>query len=169
MPRPKRKPKLKQSAGVLMFRRVGGGIEVLLAHPGGPFWKNKDDGAWSIPKGEYADNEDPLAAAKREFAEEIGLTPSGDFIPLGEIRQRGGKVVTAWALEGDFEASLNAELLRSNTFSMPWPPRSGKLQEFPEIDRAEWFPLEAARRKILKGQAELLDRLAWQQRPAPLL
>ena len=154
------KPKLKQSAGVLLFRRKGREIEVLLAHPGGPFWKNKDDGAWSIPKGEYADNEDPLAAAKREFAEETGLTPSGDFIPLGEIRQPGGKVVTAWAVEGDFEASFGPEQLRSNTFSMPWPPRSGKLQEFPEIDRAEWFPLEAARRKILKGQAEFLDRLA---------
>jgi len=165
MLKPERKPKLKQSAGVLMFRRVGHEIEVFLAHPGGPFWENKDDGAWSIPKGEYADNEDPLTAAKREFAEETGLTPSGDFIPLGEIRQPGGKAVTAWALEGDFDTKL----LRSNTFSMPWPPRSGKLQEFPEIDRAEWFPMEVARRKILKGQAELLNRLAGQQPPAPLL
>jgi len=151
----------KRSAGVLLFRRTGGEIEVLLAHPGGPYWKNKDDGAWSIPKGEYADNEDPLAAAKREFAEEIGLTPSGDFIPLGEIRQPGGKVVTAWAAEGD----LDTTRVRSNTFSMPWPPRSGKLQEFPEVDRAEWFLLAAARRKILKGQAEFLDRLARQQPP----
>jgi len=151
----------KRSAGVLLFRRAGGDIEVLLAHPGGPFWRNKDDGAWSIPKGEYADNEDPLAAAKREFAEEIGLTPSGDFIPLGEIRQPGGKVVTAWAAEGD----LDTTRVRSNTFSMPWPPRSGKLQEFPEVDRAEWFLLAAARRKILKGQAEFLDRLARQQPP----
>ena len=155
----------KRSAGVLLFRRVGRGIEVLLAHPGGPFWKNKDDGAWSIPKGEYANNEDPLAAAKREFAEETGLTLSGNFIPLGEIRQPGGKVVTAWALEEDFDTNN----LRSNTFSMPWPPRSGKLQEFPEIDRAAWFPLDVARRKILIGQAELLDRLARQQPPAPLL
>jgi predicted NUDIX family NTP pyrophosphohydrolase len=146
----------KRSAGVLLFRRVGGRIEVLLAHPGGPFWKNKDDGAWSIPKGEYADDEDPLAAAKREFAEETGLTPSGDFVPLGEVRQPGGKVVSAWAVEGDFDTKL----LRSNTFSMPWPPGSGKLQEFPEIDRAGWFALEIARRKILKGQAEVLDRLA---------
>ena len=151
----------KRSAGVLLFRRAGGEIEVLLAHPGGPYWRNKDDGAWSIPKGEYADNEDPLAAAKREFAEEIGLTPSGDFIPLGEIRQPGGKVVTAWAAEGD----LDTTRVRSNTFSMPWPPRSGKLQEFPEVDRAEWFLLAAARRKILKGQAEFLDRLARQQPP----
>jgi predicted NUDIX family NTP pyrophosphohydrolase len=153
--------KSKRSAGVLLFRRAGGEIEVLLAHPGGPYWRNKDDGAWSIPKGEYADNEDPLAAAKREFAEEIGLTPSGDFIPLGEIRQPGGKVVTAWAAEGD----LDTTRVRSNTFSMPWPPRSGKLQEFPEVDRAEWFLLAAARRKILKGQAEFLDRLARQQPP----
>ena len=155
----------KRSAGVLLFRRVGPRIEVLLAHPGGPFWKNKDDGAWSIPKGEYGDNEDPLAAAKREFAEETGLTPSGDFIPLGETRQPGGKVVRAWAVEGDFDTRL----LRSNTYSVPWPPGSTKLQEFPEIDRAEWFPLEVARCKILKGQAQLLDRLAGQQPPAPLL
>lgn len=156
MPRPKLKPTLKHSAGVLLFRRIGREIEVLLAHPGGPFWKNKDGGAWSIPKGEYADNEDPLAAAKREFAEETGLTLAGDFIPLGEIRQPGGKAVAAWAAEGEFDTKL----LRSNTFSMPWPPRSGKLQEFPEIDRAEWFPLGLAGRKILKGQTELLDRLA---------
>lgn len=150
------RPRLKQSAGVLLFRRVGREIEVLLAHPGGPFWKNKDDGAWSIPKGEYGDDEDPVEAAQREFAEETGLTLSGDLVPLGEVRQPGGKVVTAWAMEGDF----NPSNLHSNTFSMPWPPGSGKSQEFPEIDRAEWFPLEVARRKILKGQAEILDRLA---------
>jgi predicted NUDIX family NTP pyrophosphohydrolase len=149
------RPRLKQSAGVLLFRRAEREIEVLLAHPGGPFWKNKDDGAWSIPKGEYGDDEEPLAAAKREFAEETGLALSGDFIPLGEVRQRGGKVVTAWALEGDFSPAN----LRSNTFSIPWPPGSGKSQEFPEIDRAEWFPLEIGRRKILKGQAEFLERL----------
>jgi len=129
---------------------------VLLAHPGGPFWKNKDDGAWSIPKGEYGDNEDPLSAAKRELAEETGLTPSGDFIPLGEIRQTGGKVVTAFAIEGNADPAS----IRSNTFSMPWPPGSKTSHEFPEIDRAEWFPLEVARRKILKGQAGLLERLA---------
>ena len=152
----------KRSAGVLLFRRIANELEVLLAHPGGPFWKNKDDGAWSIPKGEYGENEDPLTAAKREFKEETGRTLSGDFIPLGEIRQPGGKVVTAWAVEGDFDTTN----LRSNTFSMPWPPRSGKLQEFPEIDHAEWFPLEVARRKVLKGQAELLDRLARQQPPS---
>ena len=145
----------KRSAGVLLFRRNEHQVEVLLAHPGGPFWKNKDDGAWSIPKGEYADDEDPLAAAKRELAEETGLTPSGDFIALGEIRQPGGKVVAAWAVEGNADAAR----IRSNTFSMPWPPGSKELREFPEVDRAEWFPLEVARRKILKGQAEFLDRL----------
>jgi len=145
----------KRSAGVLLFRRAGREIEVLLAHPGGPFWRNKDDGAWSIPKGEYGEDEDSLAAAKRELTEETGLTPSGDFIPLGEVRQPGGKVVSAWAVEGDFDTAK----LRSNTFSLPWPPGSKKSQEFPEIDRAEWFPLEHARRKILKGQAELLERL----------
>jgi predicted NUDIX family NTP pyrophosphohydrolase len=155
----------KRSAGVLLFRRRARQIEVLLAHPGGPFWKNKDDGAWSIPKGECAAGEDPLAAAKREFGEETGLTPAGDFVPLGEIRQPAGKIVSAWALEGDFDTKL----LRSNTFSLPWPPRSGKLQEFPEIDRAEWFPLDIARRKILKGQAEFLDRLAALPPPGPLL
>jgi len=157
------KPKLKRSAGVLLFRRIGPQIEVLLAHPGGPFWKHKDEGAWSIPKGEYGDDEDPLAAAKREFSEEIGVTPSGEFIPLGEVRQPGGKIVSVWALEGNFDARN----LRSNTFSIPWPPNSGKLQEFPEIDRAEWFSLEIARRKILKGQAEVLDRLAGYLPDAP--
>jgi predicted NUDIX family NTP pyrophosphohydrolase len=146
----------KRSAGVLLFRRAGREIEVLLAHPGGPFWRKKDDGAWSIPKGEYGEDEDSLAAAKRELEEETGLTPSGDFVPLGEVRQPGGKVVSAWAVEGDFDTTK----LRSNTFSLPWPPGSKKSQEFPEIDRAEWFPLEHARRKILKGQAELLERLA---------
>ena len=156
-------PKLKRSAGVLLFRRIGPQIEVLLAHPGGPFWKHKDEGAWSIPKGQYGDDEDPLAAAKREFSEEIGVTPSGEFVPLGEVRQPGDKIVTVWAVEGDFDA-VN---LRSNTFSILWPPNSGKLQEFPEIDRAEWFPLEIARRKILKGQVEVLDRLAGYLPDAP--
>jgi len=145
----------RHSAGILLFRRVAGEIEVLLAHPGGPFWKNKDDGAWSIPKGEYSEDEDPLSAAKREFAEETGLILTGDFIALGEVRQSGGKVVRGWAVEGDFDTRL----LHSNTFSIPWPPGSGKSQEFPEIDRAEWFTLENARRKILIGQAGLLDRL----------
>jgi len=146
----------QRSAGVLLFRRKGPQVEVLLAHPGGPFWKNKDEGGWSIPKGEYGQGEDSLAAAKRELTEETGLTPSGAFIPLGEIRQPGGKVVTAWAVEANFDVTR----IHSNTFSMPWPPGSGTLREFPEVDRAEWFLLEAARRKILKGQAELLERPA---------
>jgi predicted NUDIX family NTP pyrophosphohydrolase len=149
----------KRSAGVILFRRKGPDVEVLLAHPGGPFWKNKDDGAWSIPKGEYDEDQDPLTAAKRELAEETGLSPSGDFIPLGAIRQPGGKVVTAWVVEVNFDTAFDAARMRSNTFSMPWPPGSGKLQEFPEIDRAEWFPVEIARRKILEGQAGLLERL----------
>ena len=146
----------KRSAGVLLFRRKRPQLEILLVHPGGPFWKNKDDRAWSIPKGEHADDEDPLAAAKRELAEETGLIVSGDFIPLGEIRQAGGKIVTAWAVEGDCDAAS----LRSNSFSMEWPPGSGKTQEFPEIDRAEWFPMEIARYKIVEKQAEFLERLA---------
>jgi len=146
----------RRSAGVLLFRRKEREIEVFLAHPGGPFWKNKDDGAWSIPKGEYGENEDPLTAAKRELAEETGLTPSGDFIPLGEIRQSGGKAVIAWAIESDADPAR----ICSNTFSMPWPPGSKQLQEFPEIDRAQWFPLVVARRKILQAQADLLERLA---------
>jgi len=146
----------KRSAGILLFRRTGPRLEVLLAHPGGPLWKNKDEGTWSIPKGEYGDDEDPLAAAQREFQEETGVTLAGDFIPLGEIRQRSGKIVTAWALEHD----LDPAGIHSNTFSMIWPPRSGKLQEFPEIDRAEWFSLPAARHKINPAQAELLERLA---------
>jgi predicted NUDIX family NTP pyrophosphohydrolase len=146
----------KRSAGVLLFRRKGPQLEMLLVHPGGPFWKNKDDRAWSIPKGEYGENEDPLAAAKRELAEETGLTVSGDFIPLGEIRQAGGKIVTAWAVEGDCDTSG----VRSNTFSMEWPSGSGKMKEFPEIDRAEWFPREIARYKIVERQAEFLERLA---------
>jgi predicted NUDIX family NTP pyrophosphohydrolase len=156
-------PKPKRSAGVLLFRRTASGIEVLLAHPGGPFWKHKDEGAWSIPKGEYGDQEDPLAAAKREFAEETGVTPSGDFIPLGEVRQPGGKIVSVWAVEGD----LDPRNLRSNMFSLSWPPNSAKCQEFPEIDRAEWFSVEIARRKILKGQAEILDRLLQHLPDAP--
>jgi predicted NUDIX family NTP pyrophosphohydrolase len=146
----------KRSAGILLFRRIGPEPEVLLVHPGGPFWKNKDDGAWSIPKGEYGQDEDPLAAAKRELEEETGLSPSRDFISLGEVRQSGGKTVTAWAVEG----SCDAANIRSNTFSMPWPPGSKDLQEFPEVDRAEWFAMGIARRKILKGQTELLERLA---------
>jgi predicted NUDIX family NTP pyrophosphohydrolase len=130
-------------------------VEVLLVHPGGPFWAKKDEGAWSIPKGEIGDGEDPLAAARREFEEETGVAPDGDFTPLGSLQQPGGKLVFAWALRCDLDPSA----LRSNSFSMEWPPKSGRQQEFPEVDRAAWFGLEAARLKILKGQAGFLDRL----------
>jgi predicted NUDIX family NTP pyrophosphohydrolase len=128
---------------------------VFLVHPGGPFWAKKDLGAWSIPKGEYPDGEEPLAAAKREFEEETGIKPEGDFTPLKAIKQPGGKMVLAWAFEGDGDASA----IKSNTFSMEWPPHSGNQQEFPEVDRAEWFNIEAAREKILKGQLPLLEEL----------
>ena len=124
-------------------------------HPGGPLWSKKDLGAWSIPKGEYPPGEDPLAAARREFTEETGLEAHGGFLALGEIRQPGGKTVLAWAVEGDCDPAP----VRSTTFSMEWPPRSGALREFPEVDRAEWFSIAAATEKISKGQAPLLDRL----------
>ena len=146
-----------QSAGILLYRRRATGAEVLLVHPGGPFWAKRDDGAWSIPKGEYADGEDPLAAARREFEEELGSALPGDaeLRALGEVRQKNGKRVAAWAAEGDLDASA----ARSNTFEMEWPPRSGRRQEFPEIDRAEWFTLAQAREKLLPAQAAFLDRL----------
>jgi predicted NUDIX family NTP pyrophosphohydrolase len=143
----------KRSAGILLFRRRPGGIEVLLVHMGGPFWRKKDAGAWSIPKGEYEEGEDPLAAARREFEEETGSAIEGEFIELPEIRQAGGKLVKAWAVEGD----LDPASVRSNTFEMEWPPRSGKVQQFPEVDRAEWFSIGVAREKILRGQAGLLE------------
>jgi len=145
----------KLSAGILLFRKRPTGIEVFLVHPGGPFWKNKDAGAWSIPKGEYADGTDPLDAAKREFLEETGVDLDGEFISLDRIRQTGGKIVTAWALQRD-----SMPPLRSNTFSMEWPPKSGRAQEFPEVDRGEWFSLNDARKKLVKGQVQFLDRLA---------
>ena len=145
---------MKRSAGVLLRRKSG---EVLLVHPGGPFFARKDDGSWSVPKGEYDQGEEPLAAAYREFTEELGVAPpDGDPVPLGQVRQSGGKVTTAWAVEGD----LDATAIRSNTFTIEWPPRSGKQQEFPELDRAEWFDLAAARAKILASQQPFLDRLA---------
>ena len=145
-----------RSAGLLLYRVRDGAPEVLLGHMGGPFWARKDERAWSIPKGEYGDDEDPLAAARREFAEETGSPPpDGAALPLGEVRQSGGKRVVAWALEGD----LDPATVRSNTFVMEWPPRSGRQQEFPEIDRAAWFDLDAARRKVVKGQVPLLDAL----------
>ena len=145
----------KRSAGLLLFRENAAVLEVLLVHPGGPFWAKKDEGAWSIPKGELGDDEEPLTAAKREFQEEMGVSPAGEFIPLELVKQPGGKLVFAWALQADFDTSG----LKSNMFSMEWPPKSGRQQEFPEIDRAGWFPIETARTKILKGQAGLLDQL----------
>ena len=145
----------KISAGILLFRTRADGVEVLLVHPGGPFWAKKDDGAWSIPKGEAAPGEDLIAAARREFAEETGLSVEGEFIDLGTFRQPSGKTVAAWALEGDFDPAS----LVSMTFTLEWPPRSGKTAEFPEVDRAEWFDLETAERKILAGQRPILAAL----------
>jgi predicted NUDIX family NTP pyrophosphohydrolase len=144
----------KSSAGLLVFRRTSR-LEVFLVHPGGPFWAKKDAGAWSLPKGEFAPGDNALDAARREFQEETGFSLDGDFVPLGSVRQPGGKVVHAWALEGD----LDAAAIRSNTFSMEWPPRSGRMQQFPEVDRAAWFTLDEARVKMLKGQLPLLDAL----------
>jgi predicted NUDIX family NTP pyrophosphohydrolase len=145
----------KQSAGILMYRHSDHGLEVLLVHPGGPFWAKKDLGAWSIPKGEYSDTEDPLTVAMREFEEETGVRPRGGFRPLGALVQPSRKVVTAWALEGDFDVGT----LKSNTFELAWPPKSGRKATFPEVDRAEWFSPDEARRKILPGQKEFLSRL----------
>jgi predicted NUDIX family NTP pyrophosphohydrolase len=145
----------KRSAGILPFRGSPDGLQVLLAHPGGPFWRRRDDGAWSIVKGEYGEGEDAEAAAAREFAEETGWLLAEPLLSLGKLRQAGGKQVTAFALEGDFEP----ETLRSNPFEIEWPPHSGALQSFPEIDRVEWFDLATARRKILPAQAPFLDRL----------
>jgi predicted NUDIX family NTP pyrophosphohydrolase len=147
----------KTSAGILLHRSRDGEREVLLVHPGGPFWARKDAGAWSIPKGEYGDGDDPRAAALREFDEELGTSlPAGtELTDLGTVRQAGGKVITAFAASGD----LDAAAISSNTFTIEWPPRSGRTQEFPEVDRAEWFGLDEAREKINPAQAELLDRL----------
>jgi predicted NUDIX family NTP pyrophosphohydrolase len=145
----------KRSAGLLLYRLKNGQPEVLLVHPGGPYWAKKDDGAWSIPKGEYTDDEEPLAAARREFEEETGTRLEGDVIPLGTVRQPGGKLVTAFAMEGD----LDATTVRSITFTMDWPPRSGRMQDFPEVDRAGWFGKEEAERKILRGQLPILQAL----------
>lgn len=144
-----------RSAGILLFRRAARGIEVLLVHPGGPFWAKKDAGAWSIPKGEFGGDETAEAAARREFQEELGIAPDGKLLPLGEIRQKAGKVVIAFAAEGD----LDVAAVRSNSFSMEWPPRSGRMQSFPEIDRAAWFDLDVARDRINPAQAPLLGRL----------
>ncbi|TWT00264.1 NUDIX domain-containing protein [Reyranella sp. CPCC 100927] len=145
----------KLSAGLLVFRHVNDAPEVLLAHPGGPFWARKDDGAWSIPKGLCEPGEAVFAAARREFVEETGLQPDGDFIELTPVKQPGGKVVAAWAVDCDLDVSG----FRSNTFQLEWPPRSGKFQDVPEIDRVAWFTVPVAQTKILKGQKPLLDQL----------
>ena len=149
--------KAKTSAGLLPFRFSGGSLEVLLAHMGGPFWERKDDGAWSIVKGEYDEHEEPYAAARREFEEETGSPPPpGDPLELGEVRQASGKRVIAWAIEGDFDP----DRLVSNTFAIEWPRKSGAQREFPEIDRVAWFDCDTARRKLVRGQAALIDALA---------
>jgi predicted NUDIX family NTP pyrophosphohydrolase len=145
-----------QSAGLVLFRRRDGKLEVLLVHPGGPFWQKRDDGAWSIPKGEMAENEVGIEVARREFHEELGTAaPDGDATPLGEVRQAGGKLVVAWALTGDLDVSR----MTSNTFEIEWPPRSSKMQTFPEVDRAEWFDVDTARRKLIPAQRAFIDRL----------
>jgi predicted NUDIX family NTP pyrophosphohydrolase len=147
----------KRSAGILLYRRRSGAPEVLLVHPGGPFWANKDLGAWSIPKGEYAQGEDPRDCALREFEEELGAPPPGQALTeLGSTKLAGGKLVTAWAAEGDLDPASAV----SNTFTLEWPPRSGVMREFPEIDRAQWFSLAEARRKINPAQGEFLERLS---------
>jgi predicted NUDIX family NTP pyrophosphohydrolase len=148
-------PMPRVSAGLLMYRILDGKLQVLLAHPGGPFFKNKDEGAWSIPKGEIEPGEDLLDAAKREFAEETGVIPSGPFVALTPVTQKGGKIVHAWAFKGDCDPSA----IVSNTFTMEWPPRSGRQMEFPEIDRADFFDVAAARRKIKSAQVPLIDEV----------
>lgn len=145
----------KRTAGILLFRETPRGLEVLLVHPGGPWWVRKDEAAWSIPKGLIDDGEDPLDAAKREFREETGGSPDGEAIALDPLRQPSGKILHAWAMRGEFDPVA----LTSNSFSMEWPPGSGRQQEFPEVDRAGWFSIEEAGRKILKGQAPLLAEL----------
>lgn len=145
----------KSSAGILLYRFRDKILEVFLVHPGGPFWAKKDSGAWSIPKGEFTPGEDPLLAAKREFQEEIGQEPKGNFLPLTPIKQSSGKIIQVWALEGD----LDPTTIKSNTFTIEWPPRSGRQQEFPEVDRADWFTLEQAREKIVPGQVGFLKEL----------
>jgi predicted NUDIX family NTP pyrophosphohydrolase len=146
----------RRSAGLLLYRRRDGAVELLLVHPGGPLWARRDAGAWSIPKGEVGEGEEPRAVALREFEEETGHPPPrGELVALGEVRQRGGKLVTAWAAAGD----LDPAAITSNTFTLEWPPRSGNRREFPEVDRAGWFDPATARGKLLAAQAELVDRL----------
>jgi predicted NUDIX family NTP pyrophosphohydrolase len=146
---------MRASAGLLLYRREGDELEVFLAHPGGPFWKHKDAGAWTIPKGEIAADEEPLAAAQREFQEETGLVPTGPFLELGSIRQKAGKIVHAWAWQGD----ADPDMIHSNLCLVEWPRGSGRQIEVPEVDRCQWFPMRAAREKINPAQTELLDRL----------
>ena len=148
----------KASAGILLYRMQAGVLEVFLVHPGGPYWQKKDAGAWSIPKGELEEGADALAAAQREFQEETGAQVRGEFVPLTPLKQPSGKVVHAWAVEGDIDAAS----IKSNTFSIEWPPRSGKREEFPEVDRGEWFTIAAAKEKILQGQRGFLDKLQTQ-------
>ncbi len=144
------------SAGILLYRGAPAELEVLLVHPGGPWWSRRDAGAWSLPKGECLDGEEPYLAARREFTEELGVSPpDGERLELGEIRQKGGKRVLAWALAGE----LDTTVIMSNMFTLEWPPRSGQMRDFPEVDRAEWFPLPVAREKINPAQVELIDRL----------
>ena len=145
----------KKSAGLLLFRVVASHLEVLLVHPGGPLWAKKDDGSWSIPKGEIAETEDPFEAAKREFKEELGSLVTGEAILLKPLRQPSGKIIYAWGVRGDFDPAT----MKSNTFTMEWPPKSGQKREFPEIDKAGWFPIEVAMRKIVKGQSDFIDQL----------
>lgn len=145
----------KRSAGIVLYRRSGGKLEVFLVHPGGPFWAKKDSGAWSIPKGEYAEGEDPAVAARREFAEETGCELTGRLQPLTALKQPSGKVISAFAAEGD----LDPATIKSNTFALEWPPRSAKIQQFPEVDRGDWFDMATARVKILAGQRPFLDEL----------
>ena len=145
----------KQSAGILLYRIKSNDLEVFLVHPGGPFWAKKDEGAWSIPKGEFEDEEDPLAAAKREFEEETGLKISGEFIELHPVKQKSGKMVYAWAVEGDVDPLK----IKSNEFEIEWPPKSGKMKSFPEIDKAAWFNLTEAKKKIIAAQTGLIKEL----------
>lgn len=151
------------SGGILLFRYSDGRLQIMLVHPGGPFWARKDDGAWSIPKGLFEENEVALEAAKREFAEETGFDADGEFVELGELKQPSKKIVHAWALEKDLDTSK----IKSNTFTLEWPANSGKVKTYPEIDKGQWFDIDEARKKILKGQAEFIDRLIDRLRYVP--
>jgi predicted NUDIX family NTP pyrophosphohydrolase len=146
----------KTSAGILLYKKEQGALQVFLVHPGGPYFVRKDEGAWSIPKGEIDEGEDPLAAARREFEEETGCRPEGEFLPLSPVKQKGGKTVLSWSVEGGCDAAA----IRSNTFTLEWPPGSGRMQEYPEVDRAGWFTVEEAKRKINPAQAALIDELS---------